>query len=177
MTRAIRPLKLDEAHLVINYFLKADHQFLNSLGVDPEKLPAYDEWHRVFEQDFGRPLENRRFFYVLWEIDGQPVGHSNISDIVYGQEAYMHLHVWHPAKRKQGNGSYFVRESIKTYFRTFNLQTLFCQPYSLNPAPNKTLAKVEFEFLGTYEITPGWINFQQSINKWRLTRDQVEAWA
>lgn len=168
-------MKLVEADLMINYFLKADPQFLNALGVDLTKLPTFEQWHLLLKTDFDRPLEERHFFYIIWQLDDKPVGHSNIGDITYGQEAYMHLHLWAAGQRRLGNGSYFVRESIKMYFRIFNLNRLYCQPYALNPAPNKTLAKVGFEFLETYEIVPGWINFHQPVNKWLLSRERFEA--
>lgn len=175
MKRAVRPMLQAEIALVINYFLNADHEFLNAMGVDPVKLPKFDEWYALLKKDFERPMDKRHFFYVIWEIDDNPVGHSHIGDITYGQEAYMHLHLWYPEKRKQGNGSYFIVESIKQYFQSFSLNRLYCQPYSLNPAPNNTLAKVGFKFLEAYETIPSWINFHQAVNKWMLTRAEFEA--
>lgn len=167
-------MKFDEVDLMISYFLSADHGFLNGLGVDPEKLPGAEEWRLVLKNDFDRPLEKKQFFYLIWELGGTPAGHSNIGDIIYGQEAYMHLHMWSPDKRRQGHGSHFVRESIKIYFQTFNLKRLFCQPYSLNIAPNKTLVKIGFEFMKTYNTVPSRINFHQSVNKWILTKERHE---
>ncbi|MEM7345033.1 MAG: GNAT family protein, partial [Chloroflexota bacterium] len=121
--------------------------------------------------DFEQPLAQKKFYYVLWELDQAPIGHSNINKIVYGQEAYMHLHLWHSQKRKGGHGTFFIQESINRYFELFHLQNLFCEPYALNPAPNKTLAKAGFELLKTYETTPGWINFNQPVNRWVLTKE------
>jgi ribosomal-protein-alanine N-acetyltransferase len=172
--RTVRPMKYDEVDLMINYFLDADQEFLNGLGVDPEKLPGFDEWRLLLKHDYDHPLEKRRFFYLIWELEGTPVGHSNIGDIIYGHEAYMHLHLWAPGKRRHGHGSQFVRKSIKVYFQTFNLNRLFCQPYSHNTAPNKTLAKAGFEFIETLNMVPSWINFHQSVNKWILTKERFE---
>jgi hypothetical protein len=45
---------------------------------------------------------------------------------------------------------------------------LYCEPYALNPAPNKTLEKLGFKFLKTYTTIPGWINFEQEVNLWEL---------
>ena len=50
----------------------------------------------------------------------------------------------------------------------FNLLKLFSQPYALNPAPNRTLQKVGFKYLKTYETTPSWINFRQPVTLWLL---------
>lgn len=174
MKRNVREMKLSEAHLMINYFLEADHSFLSVLGADPAKLPHFDHWYEILRQDFDRPIKSRHYFYLVWELDGVPVGHSNINDINYAKEAFMHLHIWDTDQRQTGNGTFFVRESIKIYFEKFELSQLYCQPYALNPAPNRTLKKVGFIFLKNYETIPGWINFHQPVNLWVLDRARFD---
>lgn len=172
MNRTIRALKSDDVEQIIEYFLTADHDFLAGMGVNPQKLPDADSWKSLLNQDLNRSLPDKQFYYLIWEFNNRPVGHSNINKIVFGQEAYMHLHLWQPQNRQTGHGIYFVSQSISKYFQTFNLQYLLCEPYALNPAPNKTLAKAGFELIQTYETTPGWINFQQTVNRWVLTRER-----
>jgi len=60
------------------------------------------------------------------------------------------------------------------YFRNFKLQELICEPYSLNPAANKTLVKLGFEFIKEYETTPGWINLHQKVRRYVMTIDRFE---
>ena len=58
-----------------------------------------------------------------------------------------------------------------------NLQTVGVLAHGLDriyPPPNKTLAKLGFEFVETFEGIPSWINFQQKVNKWVLTREHFE---
>ena len=172
MKRTIRPMKIADLDLMINYFLKSDRGFLRGMGIEPSKLLSSEKWHQILEQDFQQPLDKKQFYYVLWEIDNQPVGHSNINKITFGQEAYMHLHVWQKDLRKQGNGTYFIQESIDHYFEKFKLKKLFCEPYYLNEAPNKTLPKAGFEFIKTYEPEIGWINFRQLVNRWGISKEQ-----
>ena len=128
MDRRLRELDIDDIARVVGYFLDATPEFLEGMGVDRAKLPARDEWKRIIREDLVRPLEARRFYYLIWEIDGAPVGHSNISKIAFGREAYMHLHLWHAEARRSGHGVYFIRESIARYFERFHLQNLFCEP-------------------------------------------------
>ena len=84
----------------------------------------------------------------------------------------MHLHIWQPTLRQQGNGTYFVKQSVAHYFEKFHLKNLFCEPYALNQSPNKTLPKAGFEFIKTYEPEIGWINFRQSVNRWGISQEQ-----
>ena len=157
--------------MMINCFLQADDAYLNRLGVDRDKLSGLDEWREILAEEFQEPVEKRKLYYVIWESNGTPVGHSHIARIVYGREAYMHLHLWNPENRKTGNGTWFIGESIKLYFEKFNLKELYCEPHALNPAPNRTLPKVGFELLKSYDTTPGWINFHQPVNRWRLIKE------
>jgi len=172
MLRKVREPGNKDIELIINYFLKADHDFLNHMGVDAEKLPDPNEWRRLLLEDLTRPTPEKQFYYLIWELENSPVGHSNINKIIYRKEAYMHLHLWNPENRGKGNGEYFIRECIPHYFKKFDLQYLFCEPYALNPAPNRILSKIGFEFEKKYETIPGWINFYQSVNRWILSKEK-----
>ena len=170
--RLVRECEIGEIDLVINYFLEADDAFLRGMGVEPSKMPTAVQWRQLVVDDRERPLQERQHYYLLWELDGLPVGHSNINAISYGQEAKMHLHLWQPQTRRSGNGTFFVRESIARYFEKFKLQRIICEPYALNPAPNRTLAKGGFEFIKRYETIPGWIAFEQEVNRWEMSRER-----
>jgi [ribosomal protein S5]-alanine N-acetyltransferase len=87
----------------------------------------------------------------------------------------MHLHMWQSDIRKRGYGLELVRQCLPFYFDTFNLKNLFCEPYALNAAPNKTLKKLGFEFLKEYETVPGAISFLQPVNRWRLSENRFRA--
>ena len=170
MTRNVRELTKDDAHLAIDYFLNATQEHLLRLGVDGAKLPAKKEWEKIISEDLEQPFEKRKFYYVIWEIDNIPVGHSNINDIVFGQQAYMHLHLWDPGARQKGNGTYFVAASLQYYFEKFRLEKIYCQPNAENEAPNKTLEKAGFTFVKKYETIPGWLNFKQHVNLWVMEK-------
>jgi RimJ/RimL family protein N-acetyltransferase len=169
MNRRIREMTISDVDLIVDYFLWSDNDYLKSLGVDIHKLPAKKEWGELILKELQRPLEAKKLYYVIWEIDGKPVGHSHVNEIIFGGEAYMHLHLWRRGNRQKGNGSFFVKQSIAHYFEQLKLKTLFCQPYALNPAPNKTLESVGFRLIKNYETIPSWINFRQSVNLWELT--------
>ncbi len=170
--RRIREIKADEFDLVISYFLEADEAFLLGMGVEKDKLPAAASWRKLLDDDYNKPLAQRGHYYLIWELDGEPVGHSNINEIIFAKEAKMHLHLWNPEARRHGNGTFFVRQSITHFFETFDLQNLFCQPYAHNPAPNHTLASLGFELLETTHFAPGWLSFPQDVNIWLMTREK-----
>jgi RimJ/RimL family protein N-acetyltransferase len=172
MSIAVREMTKDDISLVTDYFLNATPEYLEALGVDINKIPAREEWIKIIMHEFTQPVERKKLYYVIWQKDNIPVGHSHINDIVFAREAFMHLHLWNSLNRNKGDGTLFVKESLNYYFKKFNLQKIFCQPYALNPAPNHTLKNVGFEFIKTYETIPGWLNFKQPVNLWQLDRGQ-----
>ena len=84
----------------------------------------------------------------------------------------MHLHLWNNNSRQKGWGTTFVIKTIPFYFEKFDLQKLYCEPYALNPAPNKTMERIGFKFVKTYRTIPGWLNFEQQVNLWEMTLEK-----
>lgn len=168
-----REMRLDETKAMIRYFLKADRAFLRGMGIDPNKLPAESTWFELLRQDFALPLQQKHFYYLVWEDDGVTLGHCNINKIAFGDAAYLHLHIWNANNRRLGCATHLLKPSIVHFFERFELRELFCEPYASNPAPNKTLPKVGFRLVKTYQTTPGWINFHQPVNRWVLDRQSA----
>lgn len=174
MKFAVREMQSEDIELIVAYFTNASSDFLTSMGVDIHKVPGKHTWIKLLNEELNKTYEEKGFYYIVWLADNQPVGHSNINKIQYGKEAFMHLHLWTGNDRGKGRGSWFVRETLPYYFEHLALAALFCEPYALNPAPNKTLLKLGFEFDSTYETVPGWINFRQQVNRYRMTRERHE---
>src|SRR4051812_37610469 len=122
---AVRELKTKEAELVARYFLEAPPEFLKGMGVDQDKLPTFNEWVNWIQSDLEKPMEQREFFYVIWLFENKPIGHSNISKIKFGKDAFMHLHLWSADRRHKGIGSSLVRLSLPYYFQNFKLTELY----------------------------------------------------
>jgi RimJ/RimL family protein N-acetyltransferase len=165
-----RLMKPEEADVIIGYFHGATPEFLNSLGVDPAKLPDPARWRQYYAHEFSLPVEQRQSLLVLWELDGEPIGFSTADKIKLGDEAYMHLHITRPERRRAGIGTDLVRQTARIYFDTLKIQRLYCEPYALNDAPNRTLKRAGFSFVKTHETVPGPLNFHQPVTRWLLEK-------
>lgn len=139
------------------------------MGVDINKLPPREEWFQMLKQDIDNTLENRKYFYVGWEFSGKLVGHSNINHITFGYEANIHLHLWCQELRKQGLGIWFFQQSVNFFLHKFQLKKIICEPYAENPAPNKLLHRLGLQPIEKRQITPGFINFKQFVNRYEMT--------
>jgi RimJ/RimL family protein N-acetyltransferase len=169
----VRPFESRSDYLsMIEYFTSGSPEFLRGMGVDPAKMPDRDAWlerawrdHQLPEDDAGRER-----FYVGWYLDGELIGHSSISQIRWGEEAYIHLHMWKADRRRSGIGSEFFRKSIDFFYDRFQLKRLYCEPYAENPAPNRVLEKLGYKPVKRYRTTPGPINFEQDVNRYEITK-------
>jgi RimJ/RimL family protein N-acetyltransferase len=172
---SVREIEASDIERLIDYWLTADPDYLVGLGVDLAKMPSREQWRGMLSRQLDLPYREKPAYCIIWELDGEPVGHSNLNPVRYGEDANMHLHLWRGASRQKGLGTAFVRLTLPFYFHNFELQRLYCEPYALNPAPNRTMEKLGFEFVRTYTTVPGSINFEQPVNRWVLERAQFLA--
>lgn len=174
MKLSVREWQEDDIERIVGYFTNASPEFLLGMGVDINKVPNKEVWFEKLQEDFKKDNREKDRYYIIWQVDGKSVGHSNINKIIFGKESYMHLHIWEEEMRYKGMGIRFLKKTIPYYFNNFQLQELFCEPYALNPAVNKTLIKVGFEFIKQYETTPGWINLYQKVNRYLMTKERFD---
>lgn len=172
----IREMQAREAPLIVNYFHSSPPEYLLGMGADPAKLPEAEEWIRTIQWQCNTPFSRKDRYYLLWLLNSEPIGHCNINQIDFGNEAHMHLHVWNSSNRQRGLGLKFLRKAIPVYFEKFELKKLYCEPYALNPGPNKTLLRLGFQLVKKYRTTPGSINFEQEVNQYLLLRNEIYRW-
>ena len=170
----VRELKVDDIKHIADYWLKSDKEFLISMGVDLKKLPSRDELTNMLNTQLKLADSDKSSLAMILEINGNPVGHCNVNGITYGQHASMHLHLWYSDMRQKGIGTAMVLRSLPIFFNRLKLETLWCEPYAQNAAPNKTLRKIGFEFVKRYITTPGSLNFEQEVNRYKLTKERFK---
>lgn len=167
----VRPFASREDYAaMVGYFLDGGEAFQRGMGVDPARLPQREAWIDAALADHDRPKQEKERSYLAWEHEGRVVGHSSIGRISLGHEAYIHLHLWDPALRRQGLGSWYFRQSAREFARSFGLRRICCEPYADNPAPNRALLKAGFRFVRRHRTVPGAINFEQDVNHYVLDR-------
>ena len=170
----VREIESKDIDLIADYWLNSDPDFLVNMGVDLNKLPSRIGLTKMLTEQINSTLKDKKSYALIWEFNGKQIGHSNVNGIEFGKQATMHLHLWKDDDRKKGHGTELVERSLPFYFEKLELDALFCEPYSLNPAPNKTLEKIGFEFDKKYTTIPGSLNFEQKVNRWKLTKEKFK---
>lgn len=174
-TLSAREIQKQDLDALSSYWVNADHAFLRALGADPAKIPAKDVLMSMIAEQLSQSYEEKKAYCIIWLFDDKAIGHSNVNKIKFGEEAFMHLHIWQSECRTKGLGVELMKMSLPYFFKNLKLQKLFCEPYALNPAPNKALARAGFDFIKEYVTTPGWINFEQSVMLWEMSKEKFNA--
>lgn len=166
---SVRELRISDIPFLVTYWTESEDMFMERMGVDLTKLPKAEELSQMLENQLEKPMEEKRSYCIIWEMDGTPIGHCNTNPTVYGEEAYMHLHIWDGQVRKKGMGLKLLKMTLPYFFDKLKLKRLFSEPYALNNAPNRTLEKAGFQLIKEYITIPGSLNFEQPVKRWELT--------
>ncbi len=168
---SVREATVQDISMIADYWFKSSAEHLTGMGADIEKLPKPADFYSMLSTQISLPYQKKKAYALIWEIDGEAVGHSNVNGITFGAAANMHLHLWQQDSRRKGIGPSLVRLSLPFYFDKLDLNLLICEPYAKNVAPNRVLEKVGFQFQKKYLTIPGAINFEQEVNQWTLSLD------
>lgn len=170
---SVRAIEKQDVELLVDYWMRASPEYLLGMGAIPSKIPSREDFEVMLIEQIATPLEKKPSYATIWLLNGEAVGHCNVNNIEFGQEAYMHLHLWHPEKRKKGMGTELVKLSVAHFFEQLKLKTIFSEPYALNPAPHKTLKKAGFTFIKKYTTIPGHWNFEQEVLRWKIEKTEL----
>ena len=153
---SVRELTETDIPFLINYWLSADADFLAGMGADIAKLPARQDWEKMLAKQLTQSYKEKESYCIIWLSNNEPVGHSKAD------------------KRQKGIGARFVKMTLPYFFDNLLLKKLYCEPYALNPAPNKTVEKIGFTFIKEHISVPGSLNFEQLTKLWELSYDDFK---
>jgi RimJ/RimL family protein N-acetyltransferase len=171
----VREIEMHDIALLADYWFQATEEQLKSMGADKHLLPSYQEFCNTLTLQVKYSYQQKRAYAIIWLLNGEPVGHCNTNKIIFGKEAYMHLHLWNAENRQKGMGINFVQQSLSYFFNNLKLKRLYCEPFALNHAPNNLLKRIGFTYVKEYITKPGNINYVQPVKLWLLTLEDFES--
>lgn len=166
MTLSIRSLQEEDIPNIVNYWFKNTDENLVRMGVAKSKLTSEIEITQSLKTVCHTPLEKTRSHYMIWFIDDKPVGYNALKDIVQGEIAHMHLHMWNADYRGKGYGAKLFCMAALEFYRMFHLKMILCEPRSSNPMPNKMLTKIGFKKWKTYISTSSELSETCELNSY-----------
>src|SRR4051812_24493325 len=105
---SVREIREDDIEHIIHYWYDAQPGFLTAMGVDLSKMPPPEALKNYLTEPLLLPYHQKATYCIIWLAGDEAIGHCNVNKIIFGEEAYMHLHLWNPQGRKKGFGTSLV---------------------------------------------------------------------
>jgi RimJ/RimL family protein N-acetyltransferase len=171
----LRDLEPDDIDALVAYWVDADPEYLDFLGVDRAKLGTADDIRGRFESMIrtGDPDQERVAFVST--ADGVVTSYTNLH-FVRPDENYLHAHIIRPSARGKGLASSSFANVMQIVFREFprvDRLLLVTQPH--NEAINRTLTKVGLSFERRWYDEPDGLPKPGWFNVFTFTREMVES--
>jgi len=165
-TLSVRSFQSDDISNIVDYWFKNSDENLLQMGVNKTKLISPLEYANTLQAICNTPLEKVKSHYMIWLIDNKPIGYNALKDIVRGEIAHMHLHMWNAEYRGKGYGARLFCMAAVKFYDMFNLKMILCEPRSSNPMPNKMLTKIGFKKWKTYVSTSSELSETCELNSY-----------
>src|SRR4051812_34890911 len=83
---SVREMQATDIPSIIHYWIAAENSFLQSMGVDINKMPSEQEWMSMLSAQLDEPYEKKKSYCMIWLVNDQPCGHSNVNKISFGKD-------------------------------------------------------------------------------------------
>jgi hypothetical protein len=93
----LREMVKDDIAAFANYWVASSVEHMQGMGVDIIKRPTKDQIEKLVNDQLGKPIKNRKAYYLTWLADNKPIGNCNVNQFEFRKQAFMHLHVWETA--------------------------------------------------------------------------------
>jgi hypothetical protein len=171
---AVRALSPVEVPLIVKYLVDSSPADRERMGL--ANVPSADVLTQSYLKACATPENDASSFYLIWLVEGAPIGFSSLKDIVRGGRASMHLHIWNASQRGKGYGAILFCLSALEFYRRFALENLVCEPRAANLLPNRMLSRIGFPLLRSYVGASSELSAVDKLNCYDIARDSAEAY-
>jgi len=174
MQLSVRPLATEDFDKFIGYWTSLSSQDIERMGAAIDRLPAPEQMRRDLEVIASESIEKLNNFILVWCIDGKAVGHSSLKEIVRGESASVHLHMWRADLRGKGYGRRLFCLAALDFYERFALRYMICEPKSDNPFPNRMLRKIGFPLIFVHVAAASTWSGVSELNRYAILSHIVE---
>jgi hypothetical protein len=170
-TLSVRPLKEADIPFLIEYWFNCSDEDYIRMGVDKSKLMSKKDCENYFLNICNTPIEQAHSFYLIWLINNEPVGHNSLNEIIHGEIANLHLHMWNSKFRGQGFGPILFCKAVVEFYKLFQFKLILCEPKSSNLMPNKMLSKIGYTKWKTTVSKSSEMSLTCETNSYLISKD------
>ena len=170
----VRPLANEDFDGYIAYFTRPSKTDAERMGLAIDRVPSAAQTRSELDAMIATPVDRLRSFVLAWCVDGKTIGHSSLKDIVSGDFASIHLHMWRADLRGKGYGPRLFCLSALDFYERFNLKRIICEPKADNPMANRMLKKIGFPLVLTHVAASSELSVVCELNRDDILRDVAE---
>jgi RimJ/RimL family protein N-acetyltransferase len=164
----VRPFVEEDIDSIIQYWSDQEPEDFERMGVDSSLIGPLEEYRKLLMNRVGGDPTTAKGYYLVWEYQGKAIGFSFLGDIILGKSGNIHLHLWQKGLRGRGLGGILFCLSVVEFYRIFSLTSMFCEPRSENPMPNRMLQKIGFRMIKTYRGKSSPLTLESNLNRFEI---------
>lgn len=168
----VRPLGRYDIEAFVAYLTGLSKEDCERMGIAIERVPAPSQLRSDMTAIIESPSDQA--FFLAWCINGQPIGHSSLKDIIPGAFGTMHLHMWRTDLRRFGYGARLFCLSAIDFYDRFSLKRIICEPKADNLTPNRMLQKVGFPLVLTHVAASSELTPPCEVNRYEILQEIAE---
>lgn len=171
----LRDLERGDLDAYVEYWHRPGNRALAALGVDPRKVYPARKMREMLELNIASnaALPESRMPTVAIVYGGRAVGVHELTNLVPGDSAVMHAHIWDESLRGRGIGAISYVKAMKLYFERFGLRTIRFETPKLNPAANRIKEKLGLRPVGSGTFDLPILSGTVETDSYAVTRDEL----
>ena len=140
-TIELRDIQEEDVAPIVRYWHDSDHRYLESLGVDINKLRTREETAALFKKSLRATRAPFDRATLVFSDNEKAIGYTNLN---YRDEgvAYAHVHILYPEYLGLGFMSELFQPAVRVFFTEFPTRELRFETSTTNARINRYLEKV-----------------------------------
>ena len=174
---SLRDISEQDIPLVLNYWYRSPPGYIESMGVDPAKLPSETLMEKGLRDKCRQNLElltsKSSALVILYK--GQPIGVHTLFPVTEGDSGIFHAHIWNPDLRRRGLAMHTYPMACQRFMRRFNLKRILFKTPAQNIGAIRVKQKLGIRQIGEEVIGFGIIEDGTLASVFELICDEVDA--
>jgi RimJ/RimL family protein N-acetyltransferase len=169
---SIRELSTAEVPFILDYWLNSPPGYLESIGVDPAKLPPRAEFERSLREKCEWPVAKRGVLVIIYR--GQAVGFHTLHPIAEGDYGIFHAHLWDESVRDRGIATVSYVKACHIFLNRFGLKRILFKTPIQNKGSIRVKEKLGIRYLHEERVSFGIVKDATLAKVFELTRDECD---
>ncbi len=173
----VRDLSEADIPFILNYWFHSPTGFIESIGVDPAKLPSESDMKAALIEKcrLNHGLAQSKLNALIIVYNNKPVGFHTLFPIEEGDYGIFHAHIWDPAMRRRGIAKISYRLACNIFLKRFNLQRILFKTPKQNIGAIRVKEQLGIRYIGEENVSFGIVRDGTPAKVFEIRKDELEA--